>query len=78
MFRLYAAVERPEGGPSADRGMLQRVIEEGRGGVWHAGGRPSKQPISRDAGLVGVHLTFGVQIKGFDLQRERVLGRLYL
>ena len=29
-----------------------------------AGGRPSKQPISRDAGLVGVHWTFGVQTKG--------------
>ena len=28
------------------------------------GGRPSKQPISRDAGLVGVHWAFGVQTKG--------------
>ena len=29
-----------------------------------AGGRPSKQSISRDAGLVGVHWAFGVQTKG--------------
>ena len=29
-----------------------------------AGGRPFKQPISRDAGLVGVHWAFGVQTKG--------------
>ena len=29
-----------------------------------AGGRPCKQPISRDAGLVGVHWAFGVHTKG--------------
>ena len=36
LFTLCSAVDRPEGGPSADRGMFKRVIEEGRGGVWHA------------------------------------------
>ena len=29
-----------------------------------AGGRPSKQPISRDAGLVGFQWAFDVQTKG--------------
>ena len=33
---IVSAVDRAEGGPSEDRGMFQRVIDEGRGGVSHA------------------------------------------
>ena len=46
---------------------LHKVIVGWRGVACvgqRAGGRPSKQPISRDAGLVGVHWAFGVQTKG--------------
>ena len=46
---------------------LHKVIVRWRGVACvgqRAGGRPSKQPISRDDGLVGVHWAFGVQTKG--------------
>ena len=45
---------------------LHKVIVEWRGVACfgqRAGGRPSKQNISRDAGSVGVHWSFGVQTK---------------
>ena len=46
---------------------LHQVIVGWRGVAYvgqRAGGRPSKQPISRDVGLVGVNWAFGVQTKG--------------
>ena len=38
------------------------------------GGRPSKQPISRDAELVGVHWKFGVRLKVLIDNEKGFLG----
>ena len=59
-FTLCPAVDQPENGPSADRGMFQRVIEEGRGGCG------MRRPSNAEMVALTADWSIGVQMRGFD------------